>query len=51
MDDFNIDLLKSYANNVTLMFLEAIRSFSYAQQPRRVIGSSSTLIGNIFHEF
>ena len=51
MDDFNINLLKSHASNVTLNFLEATKSFSYAQQPTRVVGSSSTPIGNIFHEF
>ena len=51
MDDFNINLLKSHVSNVTLNFLEATKSFPYAQQLTRDVGSSSKPIGNIFHEF
>ena len=50
MDDFNIDLLKSYINDVTSKFLEVMTCFfvPYIQQPTRVVGSSATLIDNIF---
>ena len=51
MGDFNIDLLKSNANNVTSKFLEVMTSclsIPYIQQPTRVFGSSATLIDNIF---
>ena len=50
MGDFNIDLLKSNANNVSSKFLEVITCFyvPYIQQPTRVVGSSATLIDNIF---
>ena len=51
MGDFNIDLLKSHANNATLKFLEVMTScffVPYIQQPTRVVGSSATLIDNIF---
>ena len=51
MGDFNIDLLKSNANNVTSKFLEVMTSwgfFPYIQQPTRVVDSSATLIDNIF---
>ena len=44
MGDFNINLLKSHANNVTLKLLEVMTScFSgpYIQQPTRVVGSSA----------
>ena len=43
MGDFNIDLLKSHANNVTSRFLEVMTScffVPYIQQPTRVVGSS-----------
>ena len=46
------DLLKSHANNVTSKFLEVMIFLGffvpYIQQPTRVVGSSSTLIENIF---
>ena len=50
MGDFNIDLLKSNANNVSSKFLEVMTCFyvPYIQQPTRVVGSSATLIDNIF---
>ena len=50
MGDFNFDLLKSNANNVTSKFLEVMTScffVPYIQQPTRVVGSSATLIDNI----
>ena len=50
MGDFNIDLRKSYTNNVTSK-LEVMTScffLPYIQQPTRVVGSSATLIDNIF---
>ena len=43
MGDFNIDLLKSHANNATSKFLEVMTScffVPYIQQPTRVVGSS-----------
>ena len=51
MGDFHIDLLKSHANNVTPKFLEVMTScvfVPYIQQTTRVVGSSTTLIDNIF---
>ena len=51
MGDFMINLLKLHANNVTSKFLEVISTcffVSYIQQPTRVVGSSATLIDNIF---
>ena len=51
MGEFNINLLKSNANNVTSKFLEVMTSclsIPYIQQPTRVFGSSATLIDNIF---
>ena len=51
MGDFNINLLKSHASNVTLTFLEVMTScffVPYIQQPTRVVGSSATLTDNIF---
>ena len=53
MGDFDIDLLKLRANNVTSMFLEVITScffIPHIQQSMRVIGSSIILINNIFME-
>ena len=50
MGDFNIDLRKSHTNNVTSK-LEVMTScffLPYIQQPTRVVGSSATLIDNIF---
>ena len=44
MGDFNIDLLKSHANNVALKLLKVMTScFSgpYIQQPARVVDSSA----------
>ena len=51
MGDFNIDLLKSHANNATSKFLEVMNScffVPYIQQPTRLVGSSETLIDNSF---
>ena len=51
MGDINIDLLKLHANNVTSNFLEVMTScflVPYIQQPARVVGSSATLVDNIF---
>ena len=51
MVDFNIDLLKSHANNATSKFLEVMNScffIPYIQQPTRLVGSSETLIDNSF---
>ena len=51
MGDFNIDLLKSNANNTTSSkFLQVMTCFfvPYIQQPTRVVGSSVTLIDVIF---
>ena len=51
MGDFNIDLLKSHANNVISKFLEVMTScflVPYIHQPTRVAVSSATLIDNIF---
>ena len=51
MGDCNIDLLKLNANNVTSKFLEIMTCcffVPYIQQPTRVVGSSATLIDNIF---
>ena len=53
--NFNIDwvtLLKYLANNVTSKLLKLMIScfffFRYIQQTKRVVGSSATLIDNIF---
>ena len=54
MGDFNIDLLKSHANNVNSKFLEVMASCFYVlyiQQTTHVVGSSATLIENIFMNF
>ena len=54
MGDFNIDLLKSHANNVNSKFLEVMASCFYVlyiQQPTHVVGSCATLIDNIFMNF
>ena len=50
MGHFNIDLLKSHANNVTSNVSEVITCFfvSYIQQPTHVVGSSATTTDNIF---
>ena len=51
MGNSNIDLLKSNANNGTSKFLEVVTSYffvPYIQQPTRLVGSSATLIDNIF---
>ena len=51
MGDFNIDLQKSHANNVTSKFLEVMTScflVPYIHQPTRVVVSFATLIDNIF---
>ena len=51
MGDINIDLLKLHANNVTSKFLEVMTScffVPYIQQPACVVGSSATLVDNIF---
>ena len=51
MGHFNVYLLNSHTNNVTLKFLEVMTScfcFPYIQQPTRVVGSCTTFIGNIF---
>ena len=51
MGDINIDLLKLHANNVTSKFLEVMTScffVPYIQQLARVVGSSATLLDNIF---
>ena len=51
MGDFNIDLHKSHANNVTPKFLEVMTScffVPYIQQPTHAVGSSAALIDNIF---
>ena len=50
MGGFNINLLKSHANNVTSKFLEVMTCFFVPciHQPTRVVGSSTTLIDNIF---
>ena len=54
MGDFNIDLLKSHANNATSKFLEVMTScffVPYIQQLTRVVGSSAKLIDSIFINF
>ena len=50
MCDFSIDLLKAHANNVTSKFLMVTSCFfvPYIQQPKYVVGSSTTLKANIF---
>ena len=53
MGDFDIDLLKLHANNVTSMFLEVITScffIPHIQQSMCVVGSSTILINFIFME-
>ena len=51
MGDFNIDLLKSNAKNVTSKFFEVVTScffVPYIQRPTRVVGACAALIDNIF---
>ena len=51
MGDFNIDLLKSNAKNVTSKFFEVVTSCFFApyiQRPTRVVGACAALIDNIF---
>ena len=53
MVDFNINLLKLHGNNVASKFLEVMTSYffffvPYIHQLTRVVGSSATLIDNIF---
>ena len=51
MGDFSIDVLKSCPKNFISKFLDVMTScifVPYIQQPTRVVGSSTTLIDNIF---
>ena len=53
--DSNTDLLNSNANNVTSKFIEVMTScfflFLIFRNPTRVVGSSATLIDNVFMNF
>ena len=51
MGDFNIDLLKTHANNVTSKYLVVMTScffVSYIQRPTHFASSPATIIDNIF---